>query len=254
MGANTTIEWTDFTFNPWLGCQKISPACDNCYAEAWDKRYHGGEHWGANAPRQITSDANWRNPLAWNRAAERLGQRRRVFCASLADVFDNAAPAGARERLWGLISETPWLDWQLLTKRPQNIAKMLPSDWGDGYPNVWLGTTVENQIEARRRIPHLVKVPTVIRFLSCEPLLNYINLTRWLYDISWIIVGGESGPGARTMMQEWVRSLRDQCEASGTAFFFKQVGSNHSDWRHITGKGGNIEEFPPDLRIREFPK
>lgn len=143
MGENSKIEWTHHTFNTWWGCVKVSPACDNCYAESLSKRF--GDHWGPKAEYRTFSDKHWNEPLRWNRAAEKAGERHRVFCASMADVFDNRAPEGARERLWALIRQTPHLDWLLLTKRPQNIAEMLPEDWGDGYPNVWLGVTVENQ-------------------------------------------------------------------------------------------------------------
>jgi len=237
MAENSGIEWTDHTFNPWIGCQKVSPACDACYAEAWDKRF-GGERWGPKAARNRTSNANWNKPLQWNRKAEAEGVRYRVFCASLADVFDNhpSIEPGWRVGLWSLIRSTPHLDWLLLTKRPQNIAKFLPDDWGGGYPNVWLGTTVENQAFADQRIPHLLSVPGRIRFVSAEPLLGrwYPESTPgWdegyncLYGtrrIDWVIAGGESGPSARPTNPDWVRWLRGQCQAAGVPFFFKQWG------------------------------
>ena len=176
MAENSKIEWTDHTFNPWTGCTKVSPACDNCYAESWAKR-SGLVEWGPHAERRQTSPANWKQPIKWNRQAERDGERRKVFCASLADVFDNAVPEEWRDDLWRMIANTGHLDWLLLTKRPQNIAKMLPTAWAPrGWPNVWLGTTVENQTEADRRIPHLLAVPAATRFLSCEPLLGPVNL------------------------------------------------------------------------------
>ena len=257
MAANTKIEWADHTFNPWVGCTKISPGCDHCYAEGWAKRTGDAALWQGN--RRRTSDANWRLPLKWNREAEAAGVRRRVFCASLADMFDNQAEVSWRHALWELIHDTPHLDWLLLTKRPQNIAKMLPNydthplpDWGQGWPNVWLGTTVENQAEADRRIPLLLGVPAAKRFLSCEPLLGPVDLTavqqtvdpgffgdclQWYHKgycheiegisyptIDWVIAGGESGPGARPMHPNWARSLRDQCAAAGVPFLFKQWG------------------------------
>lgn len=235
MAENSKIEWTDATFNPWIGCTKVSPACDFCYAEvstpARTLRASGQETWGANAPRKRTSDANWREPLKWNRKAAAEGRRMRVFCASLADVFDNQVPDEWRADLFVLIRATPNLDWLLLTKRPQNIAKMLPPDWGAGYPNVWLGTTVENQTEADRRIPHLLNVPARVRFLSCEPLLGPVDLTAHFLNPQgftdtprWVIAGGESGPGARPTHPDWARSLRDQCAAAGVPFHFKQWG------------------------------
>lgn len=250
MAENSKIEWTDHTFNPWIGCTKVSPACDHCYAEAWSKR-SGLVEWGG--PRKRTSEANWKKPAKWNREAKAEGVRRRVFCASLADVFDNQVPDEWREALWCLIRATPNLDWLLLTKRPQNIHKMLPVDWnsgaGEGYFNVWLGTTAENQAEAARRVPHLLAVPTAVRFLSCEPLLEPIyNGGGWIFRdmgespnrIDWIIVGGESGHGARHMDPDWARELRDDCASAGVAFFMKQM----------TKKAA----IPDDLMIREFPR
>ena len=264
MGSNSKIEWTGTrlpdgtwepgnTFNPWVGCTKVSPGCDHCYAEGWAKR-SGLVTWGGD--RRRTSAANWRQPIKWNRQAAAAGVRKRVFCASLADVFDNQVPAEWRADLWALIGETPALDWLLLTKRPQNAAKMIVDarraclggvDAADEHfqwpwPNVWLGTTVENQAEADRRVPHLLAVPAAVRFLSCEPMLGSIDLmragatevdcvapgeanigafSRGLVD--WIIVGGESGPGARPMHPDWARSLRNQCQAAGVPFFFKQA-------------------------------
>lgn len=225
MGENSGIEWTHHTFNPWIGCQKVSPACDACYAEAWDRRF-GGERWGPKAARTRTSNANWRKPLQWNRRAAADGVRARVFCASLADVFDNhrSIQPEWRAALWSLIRSTPHLDWLLLTKRPQNIARFLPEDWGRGYPNVWLGTTVENQTEADRRIWPLNNVPAKVRFLSMEPLLGPVDLSRQINLLHWVIAGGESGPNARPTSPEWVRWLRGQCQAAGVPFFFKQWG------------------------------
>lgn len=177
MGANTAIEWCDHTFNPWLGCTKVSPACDHCYAESWARRTGQAALW--QGERRRTSAANWRQPLRWNRAAEAAGVRRRVFCASLADVFDNQVDSSDwLEQLWTLIRATPSLDWLLLTKRPQNMRARLPEDWGRGWSNVWLGTTVENQTEADRRIPALLSLPAKLHFLSCEPLLGPVDLTR----------------------------------------------------------------------------
>lgn len=263
MAENSGIEWTDHTFNPWVGCTKVSPACDNCYAEAWAKRGGNGHLWKPLV--QPRRSKTWRDPIRWNAKAEAEGRRHRVFCASLADVFDNQVDPAWREDLWALIHDTPHLDWLLLTKRPQNIAKMLPgtdgrgaSDysrgvWGDGWPNVWLGTTVENHAEADRRIPHLLAVPAAVRFLSCEPLLEGVVIRdHWLVRhhpgsarIDWVIAGGESGPGARPMHPDWARSLRDQCGAAGVPFFFKQWGE-FADFDHI----GEAWNALPD-RIRE---
>ena len=235
MAENSKIEWTDHTFNPWIGCQKVSPGCDHCYAETWDARglQQRESRWGPHAARTPTSAANWRKPLAWNRAAEKAGKRARVFCASLADVFDNhpSIQPEWRADLWQLIADTPHLDWLLLTKRPQNIERMLPHGWGDGWKGVWLGTTVENQTEADRRIPHLLAVPARVQFLSAEPLLGPLTIEpAALTLIDWVICGGESGPNARPMHLDWARSLRDQCVDEEVAFHFKQWG----EWAPVT--------------------
>lgn len=262
--AETKIEWADYTFNSWIGCTKVSPACDNCYAENWGHRF--GVKWGHNEARRKTSPANWQKPRQWNMRgictncgyAELLGsddcrkcsefpfvpRRPRIFCASLADVFDTEVPDGWRLELMDLIKQTPNLDWLLLTKRPKVMAQ-----WARDYVwpvNAWAGTTVENQAMADLRIPELLKVPAPVRFLSMEPLLGPVDLTslpsasgigRYLDALSprvpgadiphvldWVIVGGESGPNARPMHPDWARSLRDQCEAAGVPFFFKQWG------------------------------
>jgi protein gp37 len=175
----------------------------------------------------------------------------------MADVFDNRAPAAWREDLWQLIRATPALDWFCLTKRPQNIIGMLPADWGVGWTNVWLGTTTENQIEAARRIPYLVSIPAAVRFLSVEPMLEAIDLSPWLGELNWLIVGGESGVGKRSrpMHPDWVRDLRDQVHAAGGAFFLKQVGSNHDLWPGVKHRKGECPiEWPRDLQIRDFPR
>lgn len=243
MAEDSKIEWCDHTFNPWLGCTKISPACDHCYAETWANRFDPSLWQGE---RRRTSPANWSKPFTWDRKAKAAGERHRVFCASLADVFDNQVPRGWRDDLFGMISGTPNLDWLLLTKRPQNIAKMLPADWGSvGYDNVWLGTTVENQYEAERRIPALAEVPAIIRFLSCEPMLGPIHLpwARGCSAIDWVICGGESGPGAREIDPTWARILRDDCAATGKDFFMKQM----------SGTRKPLPPIPNDLAIRQFP-
>lgn len=245
MAENSKIEWTHHTFNPWEGCQKVGPGCDHCYAEARDQRFTGGAHWGPGAPRRRTSPANWRKPLAWDRAAAAAGERHRVFCASLADVFDNAVDPAWRDDLWRLIERTPNLDWMLLTKRPGNIANMLPVpfDFERLYPNVWLGCTVVNQAEADRDIPKLLAVPAAVRFLSMEPLLGPVDLGvagRGDSGLDLVIVGGESGPGARPMHPDWVRSLREQCVAAGVPFFFKQWG----EWETALDR----EQDDPDWR------
>lgn len=256
MSTNTAIEWCDHTFNPWEGCQKTGPGCDHCYAELRNARFGGGTapNFGPGAPRRRTSAANWNLPKRWNAQADAFlaqhGRRQRVFCASLADVFDNAVDPQWRADLFKLIVDTPNLDWLLLTKRIGNVARMIPFGWQDFRmpPNIWIGATIVNQAEADRDIPKLLAVPARVRFLSMEPLLGPVTLREVHSDmceidaltgdhgvlrplrgrseakVHWVIVGGESGPGARPMHPDWARSLRDQCKAAGVPFLFKQWG------------------------------
>lgn len=189
----------------------------------------GHQLWGADSPRRFFGDSHWREPLTWNEEAGLSGRRYRVFCASMADVFENRADLNSqRLRLWELIDNTPNLDWLLLTKRPQNIARIAP--WGARWPaNVWLGTSVENQALAEKRLPYLLKNPARVRFLSCEPLLGPLNLQQWFtrrdfHPIDWIIAGGESGGASRPMHPDWVLNLLDQCRAHKVPFHFKQWG------------------------------
>lgn len=226
MAKNSKIEWTHHTFNPWWGCTKISPGCDFCYAETWALRV-GSAVWGVHAERRFFSDTHWKEPLRWNRDAAHARQRRRVFCASMADVFENRPELDPwRNRLWELIAQTPWLDWLLLTKRPSLVARYVP--WEQSWPaNVWLGTTIESQEWVEQRLPYLLKLPAAVRFLSCEPLIGPLDLHPYLSQIDWLIAGGESGSRARPMHPEWPRSLRDQCLQAGVAFHFKQWGHWH---------------------------
>lgn len=307
MAELTGISWSDSTFNPWLGCTKVSPACDHCYAERlMDHRMHKVQ-WGAGQARRRTSAANWRQPLAWNsrafsecmscgwRGEARVCElstapppgfdsdpgpirlchyckrptlkeaRRRVFCASLADVFDNEVDPAWRSDLFNLIADTPHLDWLLLTKRVGNVRAMLDAyiasdghigeTWDTPWPNVWLGATICNQEEADRDIPKLLAVPAAVRFLSIEPMLGPVRLGRpearaWagrvpgVAGIDWIICGGESGPQARPLHPDWVRSLRDQCAAAGVPFHFKQWG----EW--APGNGGPGGDLYPRDRTK----
>ena len=232
MAETTAIEWTDSTFNPWIGCTNISPACDHCYAETWNARFDITE-WGPHGARRRTSQSAWKNPLKWRAEAHRFlashGRRRRVFCGSLCDIFDNQAPQEYRDDLFRLIRPTPSLDWQLLTKRPQNIGRFLPDEWGCfGYPNVWLGSSMENQEYFEQRWRILCEIPAVIRFVSYEPALGPLRLPFGVVP-DWIICGGESGPRARTMDPQWARDLRDDCLRRGVAYFHKQWGSYPSN-------------------------
>lgn len=254
MAEKTGISWTDATFNPVWGCTKVSPACDQCYAEGVADRFAPGA-WGPHGTFRTFGNSHWNAPRRWNHVAGRDGVRKRVFCASMADVFDNRWPDGVRDRLWRLIAETPNLDWQLLTKRPSNIAEMLPADWGAGWKNVWLGITAENQIELDRRWPHLAKIPAHIRFMSCEPLLSDLILPDARDLLHWVIVGGESGRRARPTPVARAISVVDQAKAMGAAAFHKQAGSNRGpDWpATVTGKGDTPEQWPEALWVQEFP-
>lgn len=292
MGADSKIEWTHHTFNPWWGCVKVSPGCAHCYADTFAKRV-GQRVWGPDAPRRFFGDKHWREPLKWNRDAATAGVRRRVFCASMADVFEDRSDlVEPRERLFRLIEQTPHLDWLLLTKRPENIRPMLSFQQAGPIDNIWLGTTVEDQERADERIPHLLAAPAAVHFLSVEPLLGPVNLLRrfrvsedttvepltGVYEVThepcpnlthgggmqvvpggpridWVIVGGESGPGARPMHPSWAVSVVEQCREAGTPCFFKQAGSvlaRQMGFRDA--KGGDMNEWPSAWHVREFPR
>ena len=251
MAQNSAIEWTDDTFNPWWGCAKVSAGCEHCYAEAFAKRF-GHKVWGKHAGRRRFGDAHWDKPRLWNRDAEAAGTRRRVFCASMADVFDENGPPEDRRRLWALIEDTPRLDWLLLTKRPHLAADTLPSAWLDTpKPNVWLGTSVES-MEVLDRIEELRQVPAALRFLSIEPLLGELRDLP-LEGIGWVIVGGESGSKARPMSADWVRRIRDECVDAGIPFFFKQWGGrfNKENGRLLDGRVW--DEIPVVIEGRSEP-
>ncbi|GAA5124568.1 phage Gp37/Gp68 family protein [Luteolibacter yonseiensis] len=299
MSENTSIEWTDHTFNPVRGCTMVSPGCAHCYAAREAVRFPGIRGvWGDSGTRILAVPDAWKAPVKWNRKAEAAGTRARVFCASLADIFEDwkgdlrfpadIAPDGwvtarwdgtqmvrefeasadaqglppatmdnMRTELFRLIEATPFLDWQLLTKRPENVMRMVPDHWRERFPaNVWMGTTVENQEMADKRVPVLLNIPATVRFLSCEPLLGPVDLSGLYFSdvcggrypfkgvapehrtkridlLDWVIAGGESGPKARPMHPDWARSLRDQCQAAGVPFLFKQWGE------HVTATIGN---------------
>jgi protein gp37 len=306
MGEATTIQWTDHTFNPWRGCVKVSPGCANCYAERQSKRNPRVLGvWGQDGTRVLAADATWREPVRWDDDAggTRPGL---VFCASLADVFEDwggqltdssgrplwlaeSSPGGlysgepdagdspctldhARSWLWALIRATPNLRWQLLTKRPQNIARMMPpGEW----PNVWLGVSVEGQewawrVDALQDARGSVRVP--VGFVSAEPLLGPLDLAGQLAGgvVQWLIVGGESGSGARGMEMGWARALVEGCHSAGVPVFVKQLGHQPRWGReevpgpgfrpyavplvHDPLKGGDMRDWPETLRVRQMPR
>jgi protein gp37 len=326
MSENSKIEWTDNTFNPWIGCSKVSPGCKNCYAEADMDNRRKRVVWGVNGTRSVTSYGYWRQPVLWNRAAEEAGERKRVFCASLADVFEdwkghvvdskqkkllfpvyetfddipdmrfntgygvgvislpahdcddvpafshyteeyvekhyshdygndelNAKSAKMktmfkpltietiRAELFLLIERTPNLYWLLLTKRIENVMDMVPEHWRKQFPsNVWIGTSVEDQEQAGIRILELLKIPATVRFLSCEPQLQRLDLSAYLpYGVNWVIQGGESGHNKRTFDIDWAYFMKSQCELYGVPYFFKQIDKK--------------QPIPEELLIRNFP-
>lgn len=270
MAELSKIEWTDHTFNPWIGCTKVSVgpkgACVNCYAEVATptRAMHIG--WGPGKPRHRTSASTWDMPLRYERNAEAFlaahGRRQRVFCASLADVFDNEVDPQWRTDLFRLIQQTPHLDWLLLTKRIGNARQMLNdtmaalhhSSW-DEWPwaHVWLGSTIVTQDEFDRDVEKLIETPARVRFLSCEPLMESIEFplpcrgSLFWSSVHWIIVGGESGRNPRPMAQRWAERIQEQCAKAGCAFFMKQ-GSD-ANWPAYK----DFSRFAPHLQVREWP-
>lgn len=257
MSEKTGISWTDHTFNPWWGCTKVSPACTHCYAETFAKRV-GQKVWGVDAERRFFGLEHWAEPLKWNRAAAKAGVRRRVFCASMADVFEDRDELHhSRAKLFDLIGATPHLDWLLLTKRPESVRKLWPAGFyvpsATFWPNLWLGTTMENQEYFDARLPHLLNIPAAVRFLSIEPMLGPIDLgfpfvsdnpIMVQHHVDWVIAGGESGAGCRQADPEWFRSLRDQCEAVGVPFHFKQWGGRTPKANGCELDGREWKQFP----------
>jgi protein gp37 len=260
MAENSKIEWCDHTFNPWTGCTKVSPGCDHCYAEGWAKR-SGIVQWGPHAERRRTSPEYWKQPLRWaKKCRDELDRmikrpitmhpisRPRVFCASLADVFDNQVPTEWRVDLFRLIDATPELDWLLLTKRPENAEKMISWACGEAvpdrvrpwpWPNIWLGFTAEDQDHFDRRWKIVRDIPAEVRFCSYEPALGDLNVT-YADGLDWLICGGESGHGYRPMDPAWERAVRLQCATAGISYFFKQM----------SGKRPIPIDFPI---VRQFP-
>jgi protein gp37 len=266
MGAESAIAWTDHTFNPWWGCHKVDPGCTNCYADTWSKRT-GHEMWGKKAPRRFFGDKHWHDPIRWNERARREGKPARVFCASMADVFeDYAVPAThaqldeARARLYDLIDATPWLDWLLLTKRIENVIPLAPPRWraNGAPPNVWIGTSTCDQAGADKRLPVLAEVARVLRpavtFTSYEPALELVDFGRaGEFVPDWIIVGGESGSRARPFDPAWAWSTIGLCRAAGAECFVKQMGSRPVGLDLAHRAGADPSEWPAPLRVQEFP-
>lgn len=260
MGENTGISWCHHSFNPWIGCAKISEGCKMCYAEKLATGKMGLQVWGPDAPRRITSQENWRKPLRWNREAQAAGERRRVFCASMADVFEDRPDLiEPRQRLWQLVPDTSNLDWLLLTKRPENVFQLTPEAWWANNPhNVWLGFSAENQSRLEDRLARAQAWRELgwngIILISYEPALAPISLSDAYravgWDgpgrlIDWVIVGGESGPGRRPFDEDWARRVRDECRSAGIAFFYKQKGGPRPEGKMPPVLDGRVyHEFP----------
>lgn len=247
---DTGISWTNSTHNPWHGCTEVSPGCDACYARVLDARW-GHAHWGKGVPRKTMSDDYWRQPLKWDKAAGISGIKHKVFCASMADVMDDEAPEGQRERLWELIDQTPNLIWQLLTKRPHRYKRYLPANFK--HSNVWLGSSAENQHFYDIRWPILREAADMrglITFISYEPALGPLTLRSNVSDNHFkvpdqVICGGESGATRRPFEQEWAESIAKECKLYGVAFFMKQMSARTPE------QGAQL--IPAHLLIREFP-
>lgn len=265
MGEKTGIAWTDSTQNFWEGCTKVGPGCDHCYAEARDNRFTGGEHWGPGAPRRQMSQHTRNNPLRWQRDAPAFlaehGHPRRVFCSSLADVFDNEVADEWRADAFRTMLATPDLRWQLCTKRVSNVGKMWRTYGMGGWPaNVGLLITVVNQAEYDRDVPRLKKLKAEFGIpwvgLSVEPMLA--PMTLWeIEGIDWVIVGGESGPQARRFEAWWAVAVLAECTRAGVACFVKQMGDNFTSNNvrtQLVDKGKDISSWPAILQVQQFPK
>lgn len=268
MTKNSNIQWTDHTINFWIGCVKKNEACKYCYAELYALRFMGPNYWGKDAKRYVTKNS-WVDAYKYNKEAAKEGIKYKVFCNSLSDFFeDNIQINDTRTKAWEVIKNTKNLTWLILTKCPENIEKFLPPDWGNGYENVALGVTVA----MKKHIPMaeiLISIPAQYRFISCEPLLDYPPMGELLSTgkINWVIVGGESGikKNVRRFNIEWAKRIKNLCKKNKIAFFMKQIGArpvyNSAATQEIKPYkiaphdriGGDINIFPPELKVREFP-
>ncbi|AVM75769.1 DUF5131 family protein [Magnetospirillum gryphiswaldense] len=261
MARTTGINWTTATWNPWRGCTIWSPGCHRCYAKAQvEAQSRGAIKWGKAGVGNRVRTATWADPPKWNREAQATGERIFVFTASLADIFDDHPDIQTawRDEFWDLIRSCPSLTWLLLTKRPDNAY--LPNDWGpEGWPNVWIGASVESQ-PFTDRIDHLLAIPAPVHFLSCEPLLGPVELAPWLGNtsdkVSWVICAGEKtshdkADPSRRLHLAWAKKIRDDCAATGAHYWFKQWGNFDADGKLVGAKtaGDRLE----DAQHRERP-
>lgn len=259
MGKESSIQWTHASWNPFTGCHKVSSGCKFCYMMR-DK-----EMYGKNGDRVVRSKTTFNDPLKW-----KDGQL--IFTSSWTDIFIEEGDQW-RDEVWAIIKKCPHHTFQILTKRPERIKDHLPADWGDGYPNVWLGVSVENQKACEVRIPLLLDIPAKVRFLSCEPLLTPIDLNDYLYNrfimggnrhmyniIDWVIIGGESGNDTgkwlyRSCGVEWMEKIVYDCEKADVPVFVKQMGTFIAKQLNMNDRhGSDFEQFPLLLKKRQFPK
>lgn len=259
MGDNSKIQWCDASWNPTIGCTRVSSGCNSCYAF----QLHDQRHVAWKRGRWPDAPVQYHKPFSQVQViAERLDQPlrwtkpRRIFVNSLSDLFHDAIPAAFIYRVWQVMRDTPRHTYQILTKRPERmmlfVREALPPKWR-ALPNVWLGVSVEHQAAADERIPLLVQTPAAVRFLSCEPLLGPVSIWRWTGDLHWVIVGGESGRHARPMDVGWADRLLNECDVAGVPFFFKQAGEVLGrEWGCRDRHGGDASEWP-DAWPREFP-
>lgn len=268
MGADSQISWTDHSFNGWWGCTKIAhpdgSGCDHCYAETLSIRFGHRTLWGKHADRRVFGAKHWAQPIAWNADAEAAGRPAFVFTNSMADIFEDRRDLDPlRARLFAMIADTPWLVWLLLTKRPEQMKRLAPPEWADGWPaNAWPGASVEHQPAANLRIPRLLTVPSPHHFLSVEPMLGRVSLSFWNGhprlrrdgtgwesgaappQIDWVIIGGESGAGYRTLDLDALEFLVEQSRCDGVPVWTKQ------DSGLLPDKQGRI---PDELFVHERP-
>jgi protein gp37 len=230
MGEKTAIAWTHHTFNIAHGCFKVSPGCANCYAESFTSRTSGANIWGpaGTTDRRTFGVKHWNEPLKWNEAARLEKLRHRVFSSSMCDNFeDHPTIITEMRKLWDLIRMTPWLDWQLLTKRDTRIADNLPTFWDDIKAHVWLGVSIENN-KYVYRADALRALDPAVRFVSYEPALGPLDALD-LTGLDWIIYGGESGPHYRKEDKQWARDMHARCTKAGVAFFHKQSAAYRTE-------------------------
>ena len=261
MGDKTGVGWTDHTYNQWWGCEKVSPACRICYAKDQADDYGRTGLWGPGSitHRRIMAISTQEKPYVWNRHAIKTGIVEKVFTGSMGDICEpHPDVVNARKKLITIIKETTMLRWQLLTKRPENFNRFFP--WQKWPSHVGAGCSVENQKYADERIPYLLEVPAAYHFLSVEPLLGPVDLTPYLYDLDWIIIGGESDwlsekDDAREMKLEWVTDIMEQCKAvGGIPIFMKQMGSAWArEHKAVNQKGEDMREWPKKFQIQQLP-